>query len=96
LAPRPGLYEGLERALPLDYEDILQVLARRPCLLVTPKQDRFADHIAVAETIRGVRATGGTLTWQAPDDINRFQADQHQLFLEWVNTLTPGVDRMDR
>ena len=89
LLPRLGIYDGREDKLPLDYDDILQLHARRPCLLVTPRRDRFADHNAVAETIRSLRTRNDTITWHAPDDINRFQADQHKLFLEWVNTLTP-------
>ena len=74
LAPRLGLYDGREDELPLDYDDVLQLLARRPCLLVTPKRDRFANHDAVAETVRRLQATRETITWHAPDDINRFQA----------------------
>jgi hypothetical protein len=89
LAPRLGLYDGREDELPLDYDDVLQLLARKPCLLVTPKRDRFADQNAVAETTRSLRATSDTIAWHAPDDIDRFQADQHKLFLEWVDTLTP-------
>ena len=27
------------------------------------------------------------LTWQSPDDINRFQADQHQQFINWTKSL---------
>jgi alpha-beta hydrolase superfamily lysophospholipase len=92
LAPRLGLYDGREDELPLDYDDVLQLLARKPCLLVTPKRDRFADHEAVAETVRRVRANRDTIAWHAPDDINRFQADQHKLFLEWVDTMTPAAD----
>ena len=92
LAPRLGLYDGREGELPLDYDDVLQLLARKPCLLVAPKRDRFADHNAVAETIRSLRTKNDTITWDAPDDINRFQADQHQLFLEWVKALTPVAD----
>ena len=92
LAPRLGLYDGREDELPLDYDDVLQLLAHKPCLLVTPKRDRFADHNAVAETIRSLRTTSDTIAWHAPDDINRFQADQQNLFLEWVHTLTPVAD----
>ena len=90
LAPRLGLYHGRESELPLDYEDIFQLVARRPCLLVTPKRDRFADPDAIAETIRRLRGERNTITWSAPDDINRFQADQHKIFLDWVRAV-PAV-----
>jgi dienelactone hydrolase len=88
LAPRLGLYQGRENELPLDYRDILQLVARRACLLVTPRRDRFADHDAVAETIRRLQAENETVTWHAPDDINRFQADQHKIFLDWVRAVS--------
>lgn len=87
LAPRLGLYQGRENELPLDYHDILQLAARKPCLLVTPRRDRFGDHEAVAETIRRLKGGRHTITWHAPDDINRFQADQHKVFLDWVRAV---------
>ena len=87
LVPRLGLYEGRENELPLDYHNILQLAARKPCLLVTPRRDRFADHEAVAETIGRLKEGRDTISWHAPDDINRFQADQHKKFLDWVNTV---------
>jgi dienelactone hydrolase len=88
LLPRLGIYQDRENELPLDYDDILPLVARRPCLLVTPKRDRFADHAAVAETIRSVQANSDNITWRATDDVNRFQSDQHKVFLDWVRDLT--------
>ncbi|MFT5130594.1 MAG: dienelactone hydrolase, partial [Rhodothermales bacterium] len=87
LAPRLGLYEGRENELPLDYDDILQLVAQKPCLLVTPRRDRFADHGAVAETSQLLRANHNTITWHDPDDINRFQAEQHRRFLDWIRSV---------
>ena len=88
LAPRLGLYAGNESANCLStIGDILPLAARKPLLLVTPKRDRFADHAAVAATIEGLPENGGNITWQAPDDINRFQSAQHQTFLNWVSGL---------
>jgi dienelactone hydrolase len=84
LVPRLGLYDGREDELPLDYEDVLRLAAKKPLFVVTPTRDRFADHDAVAKTMRSLRAD--TITWQAPDDVNRFQADQHMLFLGWVRS----------
>jgi hypothetical protein len=87
LAPRLGLYAGNESVLPVDYEDILPLAARKPLLLGTPKRDRFADHAAVTATLEGLPEHGGNITWQAPNDINRFQSAQHQTFLNWVGGL---------
>lgn len=86
LVPRLGLYAGRESELPLDYEDILRRLGRKPCLLVTPKRDRFADQAAVAETMRELSGESDTIDWRAPDDTNRFQADQHEMFLDWIKS----------
>jgi len=33
------------------------------------------------------RVAKGLLTWLAPSDTNRFQADQHQEFINWTKTL---------
>jgi len=87
LTPRLGIFQGRETELPLDYDDILQLLARKPCLLVTPKRDRFADHNAIAAMIHSLPNKDQTITWQAPNDVNRFQSDQHGLFLKWANGL---------
>lgn len=84
LAPRLGLYHGREDELPLDYQDILQAASRTPCLLVTPTRDRFADHNAVAKTISRLKKDSDMVTWRAPNDVNRFQAEQHKMFLDWV------------
>ena len=84
LAPRLGLYRGKENALPLDYGEILEAAARKPCLLVTPRRDRFADHAAVIETLRIPCEKNTRITWIVPDDINRFQSEQQGLFIDWV------------
>lgn len=95
LAPRLGLYDCREHELPLDYDDILRLLSRKPCLLVTPKRDRFTDHEAVAETVRNLHDANDSITWEAPDDVNRFQSDQQMRFLRWIGQVikdTPNVD----
>jgi len=92
LQPRLGLFDGRESEIPFDYDDVLGLVLPKPCLVVTPKRDRFADFNAVAEVIDRIRSakpliTKGSLAWLAPDDTNRFQADQHQEFINWTKTL---------
>ena len=92
LQPRLGLFDGRESEIPFDYDDVLGLVLPKPCLVVTPKLDRFADSNAVAEVIDRVRlakprVAKGLLTWLAPSDTNRFQADQHQEFINWTKTL---------
>ena len=92
LQPLLGLFDGRESEIPFDYDDVLGLVLPKPCLVVTPKRDRFADFNAVAEVIDRVRSARpriakGSLAWLAPDDTNRFQADQHQEFINWTKTL---------
>lgn len=89
LLPRLGLelFRDQPAAIPIDYNEVLQLVARKPCLVVTPQQDRFADQELVAKVLRPLQAESEALTWIAPDTINRFQAEQHQLFLDWCNKL---------
>ena len=92
LQPLLGLFDGRESEIPFDYDDVLGLVLPKPCLVVTPKRDRFADFNAVAEVIDRVRSAKpriakGSFAWLAPDDTNRFQADQHQEFINWTKTL---------
>ena len=92
LQPRLGWFDGREGDIPFDYHDVLGQVLSKPCLIVTPKRDRFADHSAITEAIKQLRLAKpkqaeAALTWQSPDDTNRFQADQHQQFINWTKSL---------
>ena len=92
LQPLLGLFDGRESEIPFDYDDVLGLVLPKPCLVVTPEHDRFADFNAISEVIDRVRSAKpriakGSLVWLAPDDTNRFQADQHQQFINWTKTL---------
>ena len=91
LQPRLGWYAGREADIPFDYQDVIGQVLAKPCLIVTPKHDRFADHPAVANTMNAVRLAkpeqAKALTWLSPDGPNRFQADQHQQFINWAKAL---------
>jgi len=93
LQPLLGLFDGRESEIPYDFDDVLALVAPRPCLVYSPRRDRDADCDEVAACadrarkawqIKG-RAEG--LTHVADDEINRFQADQHAVFLKWYQTL---------
>ena len=34
-----------------------------------------------------IQQAEAALTWQSPDETNRFQADQHQQFINWAKSL---------
>lgn len=92
LQPQLGLFQGRESELPYDFDDLLRLVAPRPCLVVSPQHDRDADPADVSRSIDSVRSAwndrgaAGSLTYQNPDDYSRFQADQQELFWKWFET----------
>ena len=92
LQPRLGWFDGRESELPFDYQDLISQVLPKPCLIVTPKHDRFADHDAIKKAINHVRLTEPNkaevaLTWISPDGPNRFQADQQKQFINWAKSI---------
>lgn len=79
LQPRLGLFKGRENELPYDFEDILSLIAPRPCLVVAPKYDCDADHGEVRACVDKARASwqscgaSENITCLEPDDYSRFQ-----------------------
>jgi len=90
LQPRLGLYHGRERELPYDFDDVLALIAPRPCLIVSPTHDRHADLTDVTACVASARraweahSAADRLTHLTPADYSRFQSDQHRTFLDWV------------
>lgn len=99
LQPQLGLFQGRESQLPYDFDDLLRLVAPRPCLVVAPEHDRDADPADVARCIESVRSAwsdrgaAGNVAYQAPDDYSRFQADQQQQFLKWFEATWPATGR---
>ncbi len=89
LLPKLGLYQGDEKDIPYDYEDLLGLIAPRPCLVVSPQDDRTANLTAVSESVARARVHLGdnseNLIHETPDDINRFQRDQQDRVLRWLS-----------
>lgn len=92
LLPRLGYFQNRQNEIPYDYDNILARIAPRPTLVYAPTHDREADSADVAACIESARqkihAAGKTdaLTYQAPDDINRLQIQQQDVFLDWMKT----------
>jgi len=90
LQPLLGFYDGREKEIPYDFEDLLSLIAPRPCLLVTPLHDREADReevlgcIGEAEKHWSRLGAKENLSHLSPADYNRFEAEHHRLFLEWI------------
>ena len=92
LQPRLGWFDGRESELPFDYQDLISQFLPKPCLIVTPKNDRFADHDAIKKAINCVRLSKpkkaeSALTWISPDGPNCFQADQQKQFIKWAKSI---------
>ena len=89
LQPQLGLFQGRESELPYDFDDLLRLVAPRPCLVVSPQHDRDANPADVARCMESVRSAwqdqdaAGKLTYVAPDDYSRFQTDQQLEFWTW-------------
>jgi pimeloyl-ACP methyl ester carboxylesterase len=93
LLPLLGLYHGREGEIPYDVDDVLSLIAPRPCLIVSPGRDREANPADVRACVERAReawkARGAEarLTFRAPDDTNRFQKPQQIEFLDWLRAV---------
>ena len=87
MLPRLGLFADRPEEIPIDYDELLPLLARKPCLIVTPRRDRFVDNESVTKVIRTLAQQHNTLMWVVPDTSNRFQAEHHEIFLDWCKSL---------
>ena len=95
LVPKLGLFEGREDEIPYDVDDLLVNIAPRARLIVAPKRDRTANITDIEKVIERVEEQGSasSLTFRAPDDRLRFQKDQHETFIRWLNALWSGSRR---
>lgn len=94
LLPKLGLFDGRESDLPYDYDDVIGLVAPRPCLIVSPQRDReadFDDVVACVNHVRKAWAAQGrsdALIHRTPDDFNRFQRVQQDEVLAWLTRFT--------
>ncbi len=97
LQPLLGLFDGQEGEIPYDFDDVLAMVAPRPCLIYSSRRDRHADFEDIVACVgraqqawpQGKHAL--KLTHVAPDDISRFQKDQQLTFCNWVQTSGDGL-----
>jgi len=89
LQPKLGLFHGREQDIPYDFDDVIAQIAPRPCLIVSPQRDRDSDFDEVVACVNRAhqawRTAGNAMGLQhlMPNDISRFQADQHAMFTTW-------------
>lgn len=87
VVPKLGLFHDREKHLPYDYDDILKLIAPREALIYAPQRDRFANIDDVELSVKSASnawSKSGGLVFKSPDDICRFQKDQQNVFLKWL------------
>lgn len=88
MLPKLGRYHGRESEIPYDYPDLIRLIAPRKVLVYAPLRDRFADpediRIGMKEAQMAWTRQDG-FTFMAPDDVCRFQTDQQEVLVEWLN-----------
>jgi dienelactone hydrolase len=90
LIPRLGFFLGQEARLPLDYDEILALVAPRPALIVAPTLDRYAPvedvRREVEESRKIYRLLGSEsgLVLETPADFNRFSRATQERVFDWI------------
>jgi len=90
LIPKLGLYHQRESAIPYDYEEVIGMIAPRKCLIYSPARDRFSDIEDIKQCVMKARTSWqnkDALAFSNPDDICRFQRDQQDALLRWLETI---------
>lgn len=90
ILPKLGIYNGKEKKIPYDYDDLIKMIAPRNCLIYAPVRDRFTDADDVANCIEKARKAwpnSVNFEFKAPDDICRFQKDQQDVVVDWLNRI---------
>jgi pimeloyl-ACP methyl ester carboxylesterase len=88
--PKLGLYHKKEAKIPYDYDDIIDLINPRNVLLYSPKNDRFVDNEDINNCIEKVLKKSkytSNFEFKNPPDICRFQKDQQDVVLEWLNKI---------
>jgi pimeloyl-ACP methyl ester carboxylesterase len=84
LLPRLGFFIGHEKKVPVDYDEIIGVIAPRPVYLRAPTLDRYASLADVRSAVERARSayksagTADALELHTPVDFNRFKLDAQQ------------------
>jgi pimeloyl-ACP methyl ester carboxylesterase len=90
ILPKLGLFEGEERKIPYDYDDVLKLVAPRKCLVYAPLNDRFANSEDIKQCVKRAKtawSNSSAFVFKCPDDICRFQKDQQNVVLEWLDKI---------
>ena len=96
LIPRFGFFAGHEDRLPLDFDEVLALVAPRPALIVAPTLDRYAHVEDVRREVEEARriyehyGRADALQLQTPLEFNRFSDDLQEQVFEWLAKIRDG------
>jgi len=94
LIPRLGFFVGCEDRLPLDFDEVLALVAPRPALIVAPTLDRYARVEDVRREVEEVRriyerhGRASALELKTPLEFNRFSDDLREQVCDWLAGLS--------
>ncbi|MCF7853568.1 MAG: alpha/beta fold hydrolase [Candidatus Pacebacteria bacterium] len=94
IQPKLGICDGVNKQVPYDFDDILTLVAPRPCLVYSALHDRESNAEAVARCLDTARqswkSTGAENLLQhcGVDDYNRFQTRQLDILEQWLAEVT--------
>lgn len=91
ILPKLGLFNGEENKIPYDYDDVIKLIAPRNCLIYAPLNDRFADPGDVRKCVEKAKTAWkdpGAFMFRNPIDICRFQKDQQDVVVNWLDEIT--------
>jgi pimeloyl-ACP methyl ester carboxylesterase len=95
LIPRLGFFAGAEDRLPLDFDEVLALVAPRPALIVAPTLDRYARVEDVRHEVEEARRVyeyygrADALRLDMPLEFARFTARMQEQVFDWLAGL-PG------
>jgi dienelactone hydrolase len=90
LLPRFGSFAGNEKRLPVDWDEILAVIAPRPAYVIAPTLDRYSpvDDVsaAVSAARKAYRLLGAAdaLELETPVNFNRFPVEFQERSVDWL------------
>jgi pimeloyl-ACP methyl ester carboxylesterase len=93
LMPRFGFFAGEEHRLPLDFDEVLALVAPRPALIVAPTLDRYARVEDVRHEVEGARRVyehygrADALRLDTPLEFGRFPEPMQEQVFDWLASL---------
>ena len=90
LLPRLGFFVGHEDRVPLDYDEVLALVAPKPALVIAPALDRYARIADVRREIEAARQVyrllgrESSLELETPEDFNRFPRRLQEHVFDWL------------